>query len=86
MRVRLVLIGRGYDAAENLPDHWDVPDGASVDDVLRLIEQQYGSIPGCSPSCLIALQGRHLGTIASHASAPLHDGDELTLIAPVAGG
>jgi molybdopterin converting factor small subunit len=35
---------------------------------------------------LIAVAGKHLGTLASHTPSPLADGDELTVIAPVAGG
>ena len=38
------------------------------------------------PTCLVIVNGRHLGTIASCESCVLRAGDELTLLAPVAGG
>ena len=86
MRIPLVVTGRGSHAIENLPDQLDVPDQASVDDVIRLLVERYGEGPGWSASCLIAVAGRHLGTVASHLPATLREGDEVTLIAPVAGG
>jgi len=30
--------------------------------------------------------GKHVGSIAQHADSPLREGDEIVLIAPVAGG
>jgi molybdopterin converting factor small subunit len=38
------------------------------------------------PTCLVIVNGRHLGTVASCESCVLRAGDELTLLAPVAGG
>ena len=87
MNIRLVVIGRGYDNAAALPDRWEVPDHASVDDALRLLAERFGAdSPAWSASCLVAVDGRHLGTVAHHQPATLREGDELTLIAPVAGG
>ena len=86
MRIRLVVTGRGSHAIEELPDQLEVPDQASVDDVIRLVVARYGEGPGWSASCLIAVAGRHLGTVASHVPVTLREGDEVTLIAPVAGG
>ena len=86
LKIRLVVTGRGYHAAETLPAQWDVPDHATVDDVIRMLLELYGDGPGWSATCLIAVAGRHLGTVASHEPAILREGDEVTLIAPVAGG
>jgi molybdopterin converting factor small subunit len=86
VKIRLVVTGRGYHAADSLPDQWELPDGATVDDVIRMLVDCYGQGPGWSETSLIAVAGRHLGTVASHVSAVLQDGDEVTLIAPVAGG
>ena len=86
MRIRLVVAGRGYHAIENLPDQLELPDQASVDDVIGLVVERFGESPNWAASCLVAVAGRHLGTVASHEPAALRDGDEVTLIAPVAGG
>lgn len=86
MRIRLVVTGRGYHASEGLPDQCELPDQATVDDVIRLLVERYGEGPGWSATSLLAVSGRHLGTVASHEPAVLRDGDEVTLIAPVAGG
>ena len=86
MKVRLVVTGRAYHTAEHLPDELEMPDGASLDDVLRALAERWGTGLGLSGSCLVAVSGRHLGTLASHEPAILRDGDELALIAPVAGG
>jgi len=79
-------MGRGYDAAQSLPDHLCLPDGATLDDALAVI---LGHLPVDHPlsaSCLIAVSGIHLGTMAEHTWKTLNDGDELLLLAPVAGG
>ena len=86
MKVRLVVTGRAYHTAEHLPDELDMPEGASLDDVLGALAERCGTGLGLSGSCLVAVSGRHLGTLASHEPAILRDGDELALIAPVAGG
>jgi len=86
VRIRLVVTGRAYHAAANLPDLCELPDQATVDDVIRLLIDRYGEGPGWSGTCLLAVSGRHLGTVASHQPAALREGDEVTLIAPVAGG
>jgi molybdopterin converting factor small subunit len=86
VKVRLVVTGRAYHTAEHLPDELDMPDGASLDDVLSTLVEQCAPGSGLSGSCLVAISGRHLGTLASHEPAILRDGDELALIAPVAGG
>ena len=54
VKIRLVVTGRGYHAAESLPDQWEVPDQATVDDVIRMLAELYGDGPGWSatmPDC-----------------------------------
>ncbi len=85
MKISVVVTGRSYHTTSQLPDEIELPDGSNVDDALSLLESQTGDQP-LPASCLVALAGKHLGTLASHSAAPLADGDELTLIAPVAGG
>ena len=86
MKVRVVLSGRSYDAAEAMPDCLTLPDGAAVDEALRQLAGLMPEGKGLPKSCLVAVSGAHLGTVASHRSRVLRDGDELVLIAPVAGG
>jgi molybdopterin converting factor small subunit len=85
VRISVVVTGRSYHTTSQLPDEIELPEGSNVDDALRLLDSQLGddSLP---PSCLVAVADKHLGTLANHTAASLSDGDELTLIAPVAGG
>lgn len=86
MKVRVVFSGRSYDAAAALPDCLDLPDGAPVEDALRQLAGLMPEGKRLPTSCLVAVSGKHLGTLQSHRPHPLRDGDELVLIAPVAGG
>lgn len=86
LNVQVEFIGRGYDAAQSLPDCLRLPDGATLDDALKAIT---GSLPGDHPlsaCCLVAVSGMHLGTLAQHRPRVLRDGDDLLFLAPVAGG
>jgi hypothetical protein len=85
MNVRLVYSGRGYDAAASLPGSLSLPDGSTLDDALRAIGKTAQGFT-LQASCLVAVSGIHLGTVAAHRAVRLHDGDEILLIAPVAGG
>ena len=86
MKVRVVFSGRRYDDAEALPECLTLPDGAAVDDALRALAGLMPEGKGLPKSCLVAVSGAHLGTVGSHRPRVLRDGDELVLIAPVAGG
>ena len=92
MKIRLVISGRNHPTSDAVPEHLDISDGATVDDALRSLAEQLADVTGSDSdaplpnSCLIALSGTHLGTLADHRSPPLSDGDELVVIAPVAGG
>jgi molybdopterin converting factor small subunit len=86
MKVRVVFSGRSYDAAEALPDSLDLADGAALDEALRQLAGLMPEGKGLPKSCLVAVSGKHLGTLHSHRPHSLRDGDELVLIAPVAGG
>lgn len=85
MRVRVIITGRHYDAAVAMPEVLELDDGCGVDDALRQLAalQPAQAFPS---SCLLVVSGQHLGTLARHADRRLSDGDELALIAPVAGG
>ena len=86
MRIRINYTGRSYQIAELLPDEITLAEGAGLEDALQAVR---GLLPdGEQPpaSCLVACAGEHRGTVASHSGGQLTDGDELDLIAPVAGG
>ena len=85
MKIRIAITGRSYHLAEPLGDEMTLPDAASVSDALSAITEKLAGeqLPS---SCLLAVSGDHLGTVANYQDRPLSDGDELALIAPVAGG
>ncbi len=86
MNVRLVISGRSYDTAQKLPPRLTLDDGCSVDDALAKVAELLGGDSALPKSCLLAVSGTHLGTLANHRDHLLGDGDEIVLIAPVAGG
>ena len=87
MRVRVVITGRSYHAMSELPDEITLPGTATVDDALALLADRLPTEqPHFPASCLVAVSGEHLGTVANHQTRQLADGDELILITPVAGG
>lgn len=86
MKICVVISGRNYDAVPTIPQQLAVAEGATVDDALKILA---ASLPGgqkLPDSCLLVVSGNHLGTLRSHLPRKLSDGDELLLIAPVAGG
>jgi hypothetical protein len=86
MNVRIVVFGRNYDATEHLPGQLTLPEDCTLDAAL---ERLAALLPGgrqLSDSCLVAVSGTHLGTIGNHRPRTLRDGDELLIVAPVAGG
>ncbi|MCA9269931.1 MAG: MoaD/ThiS family protein, partial [Planctomycetales bacterium] len=76
----------GYQAAAALPAQLEAPDDATLEDVLSLVNAALPSEAQLPGSCLVAVNGQHVGVVAAHRQASLRDGDELALIAPVAGG
>ena len=86
MTVRVVISGRHYDSAQLPTDRLSLPDSASLDDALAALSGMLPRGRSLPETCLVALSGRHLGTLANHRCEPLRDGDELLLFAPVAGG
>ena len=86
MKIRLVYTGRSYQTAESLPEELVLAAGARLVDALRAVEDCLADGERLPATCLVSLAGRHRGTIASYTNDPLSDGEELVLIAPVAGG
>ena len=86
MKLRLVISGRSYDAADGMPEQLTLPEGSSLDDALEAVAQLMPDGKKLPESCLLAVSGTHLGTWRDHKPHRLSDGDELVVIAPVAGG
>ncbi len=86
MKLRFTMMGRSYDAADKLPDALELAEGACIEDALNAVTMCLSEPQTLPPSCLVVHNGKHLGTVAAYESVALADGDDLVLIAPVAGG
>ena len=85
MKIKVVLTGRSYDLAAEIPDEWELDEGATLNQLLGAINEKLNQHP-LSPSCLIAIAGKHCGTVGQHQDCVLEAGQELVLLQPVAGG
>jgi molybdopterin converting factor small subunit len=86
VKIRVTLSGRTYQDAAGVPEEWSVEDGAALDGVLSRLATLLADGAGLSGTCLVAVSGKHVGTISRHTALRLRDGDEVMVIAPVAGG
>jgi molybdopterin converting factor small subunit len=86
IKVRLVVTGRHYHMSQSLPHEMEFAAGATSEDALRRLASYMNNDQQLPASCLVVVSGQHLGTVAAHDIRTLADGDELVLIAPVAGG
>jgi molybdopterin converting factor small subunit len=86
VNIRLTISGRSYDVAETVPRELTLDEGATVDDALLALAGHLKNGAALADTCLVAVGGTHLGTITQHEPRQLGDGDELVIIAPVAGG
>ncbi|MBC8355176.1 MAG: MoaD/ThiS family protein [Planctomycetes bacterium] len=86
MKIQISYTGRSYQTAAILPAEITLDDGGTVDDALHLLTKDLADDQQLPMSCLLAVSGEHIGTLASHTNQSLQDRDELILIAPVAGG
>ena len=86
MKIHLVLTGRAYQQGEPLPEQLELPDESRLSDALAAITTALPEGESLQGSCLLALAGTHVGTVDQHQDPHLTEGQELLLIAPVAGG
>lgn len=86
MKIEVIFSGRQYNVAQSLPKNLTLPDGASLDDALQTLASLLPGDQGLAASCMVAVSGTHLGTVENHRPHVLRDGDELLVLAPVAGG
>jgi molybdopterin converting factor small subunit len=84
MRVDVFITGRMYHLAGGAPDHLDLDEQATLAAALaKLRELSSEPLP---ESTLVTVSGRHQGALSNFDDCELSDGDELMLVAPVAGG
>ena len=86
MKIHLILTGRAYQQGEQLPEQLELPDESRLSDALAAITAALPEGESLQGSCLLALGGTHVGTVDQHQDPQLTEGQELLLIAPVAGG
>lgn len=86
MKINLHVSGRGYHLAAQVPESLELADGATVMEAIAQLSKLLPDTQALPESCLVILAGKHLGALSRLTDAPLHDGDELLLLAPVAGG
>ncbi|HJN09655.1 MAG: MoaD/ThiS family protein [Pirellulaceae bacterium] len=85
MKIRITYLGRSYQHAETLPEQIDLESGATIASAVQAVNSLLAetNLPG---SCLVTVSGEHVGSVASFTDRPMREGEELVLIAPVAGG
>ncbi len=86
MNISVHVSGRSYHLAQQAPAALELPEGTGLAAAIAAFVQRLPSGQTLPASCLVIVSGRHLGTLAQHQDIALCDGDELLLLAPVAGG
>ena len=86
MIVRVTVTGRRYDVANAIPAEFDLPEGTTLELALARLRDALPDDGQLPAACMVAVSGVHLGTLAAHEDRELVDGDEIMLVAPVAGG
>ncbi len=81
MRVRILFFGMLKDLAAKSGDTLDLPDGATVADVLAHCESQIPRLKDALPSLAVAVNQHYAG-----ADTKLNADDEVALLPPVSGG
>lgn len=84
MEIRLLMTGRGYHEADQLPATVELAADATATDAVGMLKERYPKL--VVDSMLVLVDGKHAGTVAECASLPLQPNSELELVAPVAGG
>ncbi len=69
-----------------MPQVVELDNGCSLSAALAHVAALLPDGQDLPPQSLVAVAGEHLGTVRRHAETALCDGQELTLIVPVAGG
>jgi molybdopterin converting factor small subunit len=86
MKIKIILSGRNYDLAQFIPEALELAENATLDDALAALAKLLPEGRDLPATGLVAIAGKHVGTVAAHPATPLGDGDEVVIVAPVAGG
>jgi len=86
MQIEVVISGRSYHLSDAIPKQLTLDDASTLDDALDEIASQTSEDARLPDSCLVAVSGKHQGSIGKHQNPTLRDGDELVIVAPVSGG
>ncbi len=86
MKIQVIISGRAYHTMQDVPESLDLAGAATLDDALARIGDHLSDHEQLPPTAMIAVGGKHVGTLARHESCDLSDGDDIVLIVPVAGG
>ena len=86
MKIQIVLTGRGYQRGDQLPGQLELAENARLSDAVAAIQAALPNEESLPGSCLVAVAGDHVGTVDQHQDLQLSEGQEVLLIAPVAGG
>ncbi len=81
MKIRLLFFAVLRDIAGRSEDVLELPDGTKAGDVWQRLRDEHAALRDYIQPPMIAINESYAG-----ADAPLHDGDELAFIPPVAGG
>ena len=86
MQVRVFFSGRHNNIADNVPRELELPEGCMLSQALTTLLDCLPAHRRPAGTCLVAVSGTHVGTLAHYRDTALRPGDELLLLSPVAGG
>lgn len=86
MKIRLLVTGRRYHQAVSLPDELEVAAGGCVRDALDSVNELLPEAVKLEDTCMLAVNGSHVGSVADFQNVPLTENAELVVFSPVAGG
>ena len=86
MQIRVFLSGRHNDQADAVPRELELPEGCLLSQALSELLDRLPADRRPAGTCLVAVSGTHVGTLAHYRDTSLRPGDELLLLSPVAGG
>ena len=81
MKIRLLFFAVLRDITGRSEDVLELPEGTSAGDVWQRLREEHSALSDYTQPPMIAVNESYVS-----AAEPLHDGDELAFIPPVAGG